>query len=327
MSKSSQQSAVVEGANVYEQSCLADEAIAPKHNDDAVRRIPAAKRSLRVLVADDNLDVADSVSMLVRMWGHEVQRTYDGAAVLKIISTYRPDAVLLDAALAETEGCFLARQAHGQAQFKDILLIAMAERAEEAHRPLCEETGFDHILKKPIEPATLENLLLLQQGRLAEPAETPRSSGRKYGIFIVDEDNGVRGVLKVQMQQEGFDVRVAANGYEALDVYRRHRDTIDVVLLDVLMPGLDGTQTMLALHKLNPRITCCLMGGNVGDYTEAAFRNLGAAAFFPKPFRLAQVTQVVWKLARKANSNGVLSGEANGTAGNDSLAVFLCEGN
>jgi CheY-like chemotaxis protein len=175
MAMLSQQSAVVKGADVYERSLLAEEAFAPKQNGDAVGCISAGARFLRVLVADDNLDVADSVSMPVRMWGHEVQRTYDydGTAILKIISSYRPDVILLDIAMPEMEGCRLARLVREQAQLQGIFLIAMTECADETHRLLCDEAGFDHILKKPIERSTLEELLRLQRIPLPEPTEAP----------------------------------------------------------------------------------------------------------------------------------------------------------
>jgi PleD family two-component response regulator len=58
--------------------------------------LPAA-RSLRVLVADDNRDAADSLSILVKRWGHDVRQTYDGAAALEMAFAYRPDVLLLDA--------------------------------------------------------------------------------------------------------------------------------------------------------------------------------------------------------------------------------------
>jgi CheY-like chemotaxis protein len=175
MAMLSQQSAAVKGADVYERSLLAEEAFAPMQNGGAVGCISAATRSLRVLVVDENLDVADNVSMLVGMWGHEVQRTYDydGTAILKIISSYRPDVIFVDIAMSEMEGCRLARQVREQAQLQGIFLIAMTECTDEAHRLLCEEAGFDLILKKPIERSTLKELLRLQQYPLPEPTEAP----------------------------------------------------------------------------------------------------------------------------------------------------------
>jgi CheY-like chemotaxis protein len=135
------------------------------------------------------------------------------------------------------------------------------------------------------------------QGSLAESPEAPYATPRTYGVLVVDDEGGLRGVLDVGMRQEGFAVWLAANGREALDLYRRHRETIDVVLLDVLMPGLDGPQTLAALQALNPQIRSCFMSGDLGSYTEERLRGLGAAAILQKPFRLAEVAQVLRQLA------------------------------
>ncbi len=111
----------------------------------------------------------------------------------------------------------------------------------------------------------------------------------------------MRDVLNDKLQQEGFSVWLAADGQEALELYRHHCETIDVVLLDVRMPGLDGPQTLAALRKITPQIRCCFMSGYLGNYSEAKLRDLGAATVFAKPFRLAEVAQVLENLARNGD--------------------------
>jgi CheY-like chemotaxis protein len=138
--------------------------------------------------------------------------------------------------------------------------------------------------------------------------EPTRATSGKYGILVADDEEGVRGVLDIGMRQQGFDVWLAADGREALDLYRRHGEAIDVVLLDVRMPGQDGPQTLAALQQLNPRVRCCFMSGdfdcyNEGGrgYTEKKLRDLGAAGVLPKPFRLDEIAQLLWQLASKAD--------------------------
>jgi DNA-binding response OmpR family regulator len=134
------------------------------------------------------------------------------------------------------------------------------------------------------------------QGRLTEPDASP-ASRRAYGILVVDDRPDVGGMLEVGLRQEGFAVWLAANGREALDLYRRHRQTIDVVLLDVRMPGLDGPQTLAILRELNPRIGCCFMSGDIAIYDACQLRAWGAAAMFQKPFELAEVARALRELA------------------------------
>lgn len=134
-------------------------------------------------------------------------------------------------------------------------------------------------------------------------ADSPAASRRlpgTCGVLVVDDEACVRGVLGVAMQQQGFAVWVAASGQEAIDLFRRHGEIIDVVLLDVRMPELDGLQTLAALRELNPQVRCCFMSGDLGNHTEERLHGLGVATVLAKPFELGAVTQVVRELV----SNG-----------------------
>jgi CheY-like chemotaxis protein len=112
----------------------------------------------------------------------------------------------------------------------------------------------------------------------------------------VDDDAAVRFLLDIGLQQYGFAVWQAGDGQEALEVYQQERSEIDLVLLDVRMPRLDGPQTLIALLQLNPQIRCCFMTGQAGDYSYDQLLQLGAALVISKPFQLAEVARVLAKL-------------------------------
>jgi CheY-like chemotaxis protein len=121
-------------------------------------------RALQVLVVDDNTDAADSLGLLVRMWGHDVRVAYDGAGILETASAYRPDAILLDIGLPRVDGYCLARQLRRQPGLQGLLLVAVTGYADAEHRALSQEAGFDHYLVKPVDPDELQGLLgTLQQ--------------------------------------------------------------------------------------------------------------------------------------------------------------------
>src|ERR1700746_3141869 len=83
--------------------------------------------------------------------------------------------------------------------------------------------------------------------RTAEAGQTSDLTARKCSILVVDDDREVRGLLKRGLHGQGLDVLLASDGQEALELFWRHREMIDLVLLDVCMPGLDGPQTATAL--------------------------------------------------------------------------------
>ena len=119
------------------------------------------------------------------------------------------------------------------------------------------------------------------------------STKRTFGVLIVDDEDYVRSILQVALRHEGHTVWLAGDSREAFDLYRRHHESIDVVLMDVRMPGRDGPQTLAALQNLNPHIRCCFMSGNLGTYTEERLFDLGAVAIIPKPFHLDGLSQVL----------------------------------
>jgi len=121
---------------------------------------------------------------------------------------------------------------------------------------------------------------------------------RKPGLMVVDDDPGIRNMLDEWMRQQGFSVWLAKSGQAALGVYRRNQAAIDVVLMDVCMPGLDGPKTFAALKTIVPQIQCCFMSGDLGHYTEAQLMHAGAASFIRKPFQLDELTRSLSSFAR-----------------------------
>jgi CheY-like chemotaxis protein len=125
------------------------------------------------------------------------------------------------------------------------------------------------------------------------PRPAVQPAAQACGVLVVDDQAGIRELLALSLRRDRFAVWVAAGGREALDVYREHRDAIDVVLLDVNMPAFDGPQTLRALQQLDPHVRCCFMSGDLGGYTEGGLLGLGAAAVLRKPFRLADVARTL----------------------------------
>jgi signal transduction histidine kinase/integral membrane sensor domain MASE1/ActR/RegA family two-component response regulator len=115
--------------------------------------------SRRILVVDDNRDAADSLAMLLRLRGHEVQTAYDGAAALEIARAYRPEVMLLDLGMPRMSGYEVARQARKSDALRDTVLVAVTGWGQAEDRQRSEEAGFDDHITKPADPAVLEKLL------------------------------------------------------------------------------------------------------------------------------------------------------------------------
>jgi CheY-like chemotaxis protein len=112
----------------------------------------------RILIADDNLDGAETMSMLLNMSGHETHVAHTAAEALEIAGRLRPDIGLLDIGLPDFSGYELAQRIRHEAWGKGMLLIAITGwgQADDKRRALA--AGFDHHMTKPVDPAQLETL-------------------------------------------------------------------------------------------------------------------------------------------------------------------------
>lgn len=113
---------------------------------------------LRILIVDDNRDNADTLALLVQLWGHTPVVAYDGATGLKAALDECPDCLLLDITMPGIDGYALARRVR-QAGLEQAKLVAVSALSHPEHVRRVEEAGFDYRLTKPADPAELEGLL------------------------------------------------------------------------------------------------------------------------------------------------------------------------
>ncbi|HXS20349.1 MAG TPA: response regulator [Steroidobacteraceae bacterium] len=118
---------------------------------------PALKR--RLLVVDDNRDAAESMSMLLEMWGHEVAYAYDGPSALETAEQWQPEAVFLDIGLPGMDGYEVAERLRELPQAKGAVLIAITGYGQEDDRQRSQRAGIDHHLVKPVAPDALRSLI------------------------------------------------------------------------------------------------------------------------------------------------------------------------
>jgi CheY-like chemotaxis protein len=122
---------------------------------------------------------------------------------------------------------------------------------------------------------------------------------RRCGVLVADDEPAIRELLKSVLEQNGFSVWVAEDGLLATQLYHDHLDNIDVALLDVRMPNLDGPKTLAALQNVTPKIPCCFMSGDLGPYTSAELIALGAHTVVQKPFLVSDVVSLLRMLSKR----------------------------
>jgi two-component system CheB/CheR fusion protein len=120
---------------------------------------PAASRGCKVLIADDNRDSAESLALVMRMWGYEVYLAHSGTAALEIGARERPEAFILDIGMPGMSGYDVARSIRAQPWGGAVLLLAMTGWGQSEDIERARQAGFDQHMTKPVDPARVDALL------------------------------------------------------------------------------------------------------------------------------------------------------------------------
>ncbi len=116
---------------------------------------------------------------------------------------------------------------------------------------------------------------------------------RQPGILVVDDDATLGRVLSQGLSQQSMTTWWAASGQEAVRLYSEHLSHVDLVLLDVWMPGWDGPRALQSLQALNPQVECWFMSGVAAEESEPQLLTLGAKRFIRKPFHVHDIMAAI----------------------------------
>jgi DNA-binding response OmpR family regulator len=136
-------------------------------------------------------------------------------------------------------------------------------------------------------------------------------------ILVIDDDTSVRRAVKTLLEHEGFDVTAAEDGRAGVEALQGA--TFDLVIVDIFMPGMDGLETITALHKFAPGVPIIAMSGFMfrdssapaPDFLAMATK-LGAACSLHKPFRPRELVAAVQACLGRAGQEVPARNVANG---------------
>ena len=114
-----------------------------------------------------------------------------------------------------------------------------------------------------------------------------------FDCLLVDDDEIVLEVGAKMLQALGCRVLEARNGLEAVDVFKRHRSEVKLVIMDLQMPILDGKSACYALKKINPDVLVILATGISDNSLVQSLLDQGFDGFIPKPFTFKELSENV----------------------------------
>ena len=112
-------------------------------------------------------------------------------------------------------------------------------------------------------------------------------------ILLVDDEDAVRRVAQLMLQQLGYDVIAVAEGLEAVSLFERNRGQIQAVLLDLTMPRMDGSEVLAAIRRTNPTTPVVLCSGYSADAVSDTLGSAENTTFLQKPFTMADLGRTI----------------------------------
>ncbi|MDD5009591.1 MAG: adenylate/guanylate cyclase domain-containing protein [Syntrophorhabdaceae bacterium] len=115
----------------------------------------------------------------------------------------------------------------------------------------------------------------------------------KIGILIIDDEDGIRRSLARLLKEEGYLVQVAGDGEEALEIFGKDPYNFDIVICDLIMPGIDGIKTIEEINKIHQDITKIILTGYGTLESSIKAIEAGIDGFITKPF---ENKELKWKI-------------------------------
>jgi CheY-like chemotaxis protein len=141
----------------------------------------------------------------------------------------------------------------------------------------------------------LHESVAVSEDREVGPAEVQRRTGR---ILVVDDELMIRDLAAEMLRSLGHHVTTCQDGSEALAYYTEHWREIDLVILDMVMPGRSGRDTFLDMRRLNPAIKALLSSGFSVDGEAQRILDEGVLGFLQKPYTMRELTIKVGQLLK-----------------------------
>jgi DNA-binding response OmpR family regulator len=186
----------------------------------------------RVLVVEDDKDIADLIAHYLQRAGHIVESLASGTAALARVRESAPDLLVLDLMLPGMDGLLVCQALRGDAATAAIPIIMLTARGEEAERIAGLELGADDYVTKPFSPRELTArvaALLRRTTRVAAPPAAAPAPMLRYGPVTID-------IERHAIEMDGKDVRLTAKEFLLLQYLVEHRGRVlsrDLLLTDV----------------------------------------------------------------------------------------------
>ncbi|MCF3652275.1 response regulator [Synoicihabitans lomoniglobus] len=173
--------------------------------------------------------------------------------------------------------------------------FTMVERIVESHSGFLgqqEQANGGLLFAIHLPLAATEHLTKAETSQSKPPMRPAKQAGQR-SILVVDDEQGLLDAISETLQRAGFEVFAAKDGTAALDLFTQHRAQIDLVICDLVLPGMNGWEVFTSMRELQADVTVLIMSGHLEPKLQSAVSRSGAAGFLQKPFSMTAFMRVV----------------------------------
>jgi len=238
----------------------------------------AIKGDKTILVVDDEANIRRFLRHELTKRGYRVLQASGGEEAIAMARKHHPDLITLDVLMGDINGFDVTAVLKNDPETKDIpiLIVSVVEDKKKAYK-----LGVNDYVTKPFKIETL----------MSKISQLLRDAEKK--ILVVDDDKSLVKSLKYQLEKRGFSTYVAYDGKQAIKKVESHPP--DLILLDIMMPEMDGYEVMKALKRQadTAKIPIVVMTGVEIDGSRVKALSVGATEYFTKSGGFSQMFQAI----------------------------------
>ncbi len=258
---------------------------------------------IKLLMVDDEKEFLETSARSLSRRDFEVHLAFDGTTALQMLKQDRYDVVVLDVKMPGLDGVEVFHRI--QNQWPEIPVILLTGHGTISQAFQTSKEGIADYLTKPCDIDELARRIkeiLVQAKEKSLPTVTPSEATTDLvHVLLVDDEIELLESLKKILERRQMEVHITQSGEQALEILKN--TYIDVVVLDVKMPGMDGLETLQIMKKKFPSVEVILLTGHPSVETAIRGIKLGASEYLIKPAKEDSFANIIRRVYNNRREN------------------------